>query len=79
MSYVLLAQVSGKTLNSLFLATNILSIDKLKTYILHIGIHNSQYNQKILYPVQTNTAISYGHSREEKSKLELEEKKLVYY
>ena len=44
-------------------------------------IHNSQHNQNFLYTVQTNTAILYGHSelpREEKSKFELEEKKVQF-
>ena len=41
-------------------------------------IHNSQYNQKKIVRVQTNTVVFYGHpelSGEEKSKFEFEEKK----
>ena len=40
-------------------------------------IHNSQHNQKIVYTVQINTVVYYGHpelSGEEKSKFEPEEK-----
>ena len=42
-------------------------------------IHNSQHNQEILYTVQTNTAIYYGHPekpQKEKSKFEPKEKKV---
>ena len=43
-------------------------------------IHNCLHNQKILFAVQTNTAVYYyyGHSFEEKSKYELEEKNVLF-